>query len=222
MAVVKNHDFVEIEYTGRLKEDGSIFDTTDEKVAKAHKSFDKDADYSPALICVGENNIMKSLEEQLVGKETGKDYTFEIKADNAFGRKDAKLIQMIPLGKFRQQNIQPVPGLQLNIDGVFGIVKTVGGGRCLVDFNHPLAGKDIVYDVRINRIVDDDLEKLNGLLRMHLHLKDAEIEIKEDTASIKSSAKIPKEAQEEFGKLAERLLPSIKRVEFETAQTENK
>ncbi|MBI2658019.1 peptidylprolyl isomerase [Candidatus Woesearchaeota archaeon] len=221
MAVVKKHDFVEIEYTGRLKGDGTIFDTTDEKVAKQNNSYDKNADYYPAIICVGENSIMKALEEQLVGKETGKEYTFEIGTENAFGRKDAKLIQMIPLNKFRQQKIQPIPGLQLNIDGVFGIVKTVSGGRCLVDFNHPLAGKDIIYNISVKRIVDDNKEKLGSLLRMHLNIKDAEIELNESTAKIKSSHKMPKEAQEEFRKLAERLI-GIKNVDFELAENKNK
>src|SRR3989344_1222392 len=145
MAIIKKNDFVEIEYTGRLKESNAVFDTTQEKVAKENDLYDKNADYSPLIICVGENHILRGLEEQMIGKETGKEYAFEVSSDNAFGRKDPKLIQLVPTNKFRQQNIQPFPGLQLNIDGVFGVVKTVSGGRCLVDFNHPLAGKDLVY-----------------------------------------------------------------------------
>lgn len=214
MAVIKKHDFVEIEYTGRVKEEGTIFDTNQEKIAKENEVYDKNNDYSPVIICVGENNILKALEEQMIGKETGKEYEFEISADNAFGRKDAKLIQMIPLNKFRQQNIHPIPGLQLNIDGVFGIVKTVSGGRVLVDFNHPLAGKDLVYNVKINRIVDDNTEKLKALLNMHLHIKDAEIEVKEEGANINLKRDVPKQAQEEFKKIVERTIPSIKNVNF--------
>ena len=76
MPTVKKHDFVEIEYTGRIKEDGTIFDTTEEKVAKENGVYNKNADYSPAVICVGENNILKNLEEQMIGKETGKEYAF--------------------------------------------------------------------------------------------------------------------------------------------------
>ena len=214
MAVVKKHDFVEIEYTGRIKEDNTIFDTTEENVAKENGIYDKNADYSPSVVCIGENHILKGLEEQMIGKEAGKEYTFEIIADNAFGRKDAKLIQLIPTNKFRQQNIQPMPGLQLNIDGMFGIIKTVSGGRCLVDFNHPLAGKDLVYKVKINRIVDDDKEKLNSLLKIHLHVKDAEIEMKENSVDIKSNHSIPNQAQEEFRNIVNRVVPSIKKVDF--------
>jgi len=222
MAIVKKHDFVEIEYTGKLKEDGAVFDTTRENAAREKGIYDKNADYSPAIICIGENNILKALDEQLVGKETGKEYTLEIDSENAFGRKDAKLIQMIPLSKFRQQRINPVPGLQLNIDGVFGIVKTVSGGRCLVDFNHPLAGKDLVYDVSINRIIDGTQDKLKSLLKIHLQIKDAEIELKDETASIKSGHKIPKEALEEFRKIAERSVPSVKNIEFDASSDKNK
>ncbi|MBI2101394.1 peptidylprolyl isomerase [Candidatus Woesearchaeota archaeon] len=214
MAVVKKHDFVEIEYTGRIKEDNAVFDTTEEKVAKENGVYDKHADYSPAVICVGESHVLKGLEEQIIGKETGKEYTFEIGRENAFGRKDAKLIQMIPAGKFRQQNIQPIPGLQLNIDGMFGVVRTVSGGRCLVDFNHPLAGKDLVYKVRINNIIDDDKEKLKSLLKAHLNAKDAEIELSEGRATVKAKQKIPKEAVDELRAIASRAIPGIKSIDF--------
>ncbi|MBI2558824.1 peptidylprolyl isomerase [Candidatus Woesearchaeota archaeon] len=222
MATVKKNDFVEMEYTGRVKEDNMLFDTTEEKVAKENGMHDKDAEYSPVVICIGENSMLKGLEEQMIGKETEKEYTFEIGADRAFGKKDAKLIRMIPTSKFRQQNIQPMPGLQLNIDGVFGMVKTVSGGRCLVDFNHPLAGKDLIYKVKINKVVDDDKEKLKSLLKLHLHVREADIEIKENSASIKLEHSVPKEFQEEFIRIANRLVPSIKKMEFEVKETKNK
>ena len=214
MAAVKHHDFVEIEYTGTIKEDGSIFDTTDEKTAKEHGSYDKKADYSPVIICIGEHNVLKSLDEKMIGKEAGREYTFDLGPEEAFGRKDAKLIQMIPSNKFRQQKIQPVPGLQLNIDGMFGIVRTVSGGRCYVDFNHPLAGKNIVYKVKINRIVEDSKEKLNSLLRLHLQMKDANIELNGDSAKIETKSELPKPVQEEFRKIASHTVPEVKNIEF--------
>ena len=223
MAIIKKNDFVEIEYTGRLKESNAVFDTTQEKVAKENDLYDKNADYSPLIICVGENHILRGLEEQMVGKETEKEYAFDISSDNAFGRKDPKLIQLVPTNKFRKQNIQPFPGLQLNIDGVFGVVKTVSGGRCLVDFNHPLSGRDLVYNVKINRVVDDAKEKLKSLLKVHLHIKDAEIEIKEDSAVINLKHKIPKDAEEEFKKVANKTIISIKNLDFTiTEEKKNK
>ena len=206
MATIKKYDFVEIEYTATIKENGAMFDTTKTLL----------------VICVGENQILKGIEEQMIGKEFGKEYILEVSSANAFGRKNPKLIQLIPTNKFRQQNIQPIPGLQLNIDGVFGIVKTVSGGRCLVDFNHPLASKDLVYNIKINKIVDDNKEKLNSLLKTYLHIKDAEIELKVESASIKSKHNIPKQAQEEFIKIANKIIPGIKKVDFTIQEEKNK
>ena len=220
MAAIRHHDFVEIEYTGRLKEDNSVFDTTQENVTKEQGSYDKKHGYGPVIICIGENNLLKSVEEQMVGKETGKEYSFEIGAEQAFGRKNASLLQLIPLSKFRQQKIQPVPGLQLNIDGVFGVVKTVSGGRCYVDFNHPLAGKDLIYEIKINRILDDDKEKINSLLKAHLDIRDAEIELKDGSAGISLKNNLPKEAQEEFRKITDNLIPNIKNIEFNNRKEE--
>ncbi len=218
MATIKKHDFVEVEYTGRIKEGNIAFDTTDEKVARENDIYSKGAEYSPIVICVGENSILKGLEEQMIGKETEKEYSFEILSENAFGKKDAKLIQLVPTNKFRQQNIQPIPGLQLNIDGVFGVVKTVSGGRCLVDFNHPLSGKDLVYKVKINRVIDDDKEKIASLLKTNIGIKDAEIELKESSAEIKLKKPIPKQAEEELKKIADRTIPGIKGINFTIAE----
>lgn len=222
MATIKKHDFVEIEYTGRIKEDNRIFDTNEEKIAKENGLYDKNSDYFPLVICIGENHVLKGLEEQMIGKEAGKDYIFEINSENAFGRKDAKLIQLIPLSKFRQQNIQPVPGLQLNIDGVFGVVKTVSGGRCMVDFNHPLAGKDLVYSVKIRKIIDDIKEKLTSLLKMHLNIQDAEIDLNDDSVNIKLKKSISIQSQEEFKNMVSKSLPSIKNINFTVIKEANK
>lgn len=214
MATVKMRDFVEIEYTGRTKEDNVMFDTTSEDIAKKEGVHDSHSHYHPAVICLGENTLPKAVEEQLAGKETGEEYKIDVKAEDAFGKKNAKLLQMIPLNKFSKQNIKPVPGLQLNIDGMFGVVKTVSGGRCYVDFNHPLAGKDIVYDIKVARIVEDDKEKLKSLLDLYFHMHDAQIELDEGNATIKDRNDIPKEALEEIKDIAKRTIPNIKSVKF--------
>jgi len=214
MATVRKRDFVEIDYSARTKEDNSLFDTTQEEVAKKEGVYDKDAHYHPSVICLGENMLLGAVEEQLIGKETGKEYTMEVKAADAFGNKNAQLIQMIPMSKFRQQNIQPVPGLQLNIDGMFGIVKTAGGGRCYVDFNHPLAGKDLVYVVKLNKIIEDDKEKLKSILDSHFHVHDAGIELKEGIAVVSTATSVPKKAIEEIKEIVKRTLPDVKDIEF--------
>ena len=214
MTTIKENDFIEMDYTGRLKEDNSIFDTTNEKIAKENDLHDHKAKYEPIVICVGQNYMLQGLEEQIVGKEVGNEYEFEIPMDAAYGKKDARMIQMIPMNKFRQQKIDPFPGLQLNIDGAYGIVKTVSGGRCMVDFNHPLAGKDLIYKLKANKILEDDSEKLKWLARMHLNHEMDKVELKEGHAKIDFPHEVPKQVTEEFSKLVNKLIPTVKNVEF--------
>ena len=150
MTIVSKKDFIEIEYTGKLKDENVVFDTTDETVAKEN-GLESHSGYGSVIICVGEEQLLKGLDKNLEGKETGKEYDIELKPEDAFGNKNAKLIQLVPTSKFKQQNVQPMPGMQLNIDGVVGTIKTVSGGRTLVDFNHPLSGKVLTYKIKINK-----------------------------------------------------------------------
>ena len=214
MATIKENDFIEMDYTGKLKEDNSIFDTTVEKVAKENHLHDQKAKYESIVICVGQNYMLQGLEEQMVGKEAGKEYTIEVSNEKAYGKKDAKMIQMIPMSKFKQQKIDPFPGLQLNIDGAYGIVKTVSGGRIMVDFNHPLAGKGLVYDVTVKKIVEDDKEKLTWIIRTHLQHEADSVTVKEGNAEVGFHHEIPKPLAEEFSKLVNKIIPSINKVDF--------
>ena len=217
MEKVSKKDFIEIEYTGKLKDENVVFDTTDEKVAKEN-GLERHSGYGPVIICVGEEQLLKGLDKNLEGKETGKEYDIELKPEEAFGNKNAKLIQLIPTSKFKQQNIQPMPGMQLNMDGVVGTIKTVSGGRTLVDFNHPLSGKEVSYKIKINKKIMDDKEKLEGYLKLSLGTKEIEIEVNDSNAKIKLKKEIPKEAQENLSKKITELIPNIKNVEFAIAK----
>ena len=210
---IKIKDFVEIEYTGVIKEGNVIFDTTSEKVAKENNLFDKDADYGPVVICIGEEQVLKGIDSALVGKEPG-EYKIELNAEQAFGNKDPKLIQLMPTSKFRQQQIQPVPGLQVNIDGIFGIVKTVSGGRTLVDFNHPLAGKDLIYNLKVNGILDDDKKKIIAYLKMAFGIKNCEVELEGGNARAELKSELSEKLKKEMEKKIMDAIPSIKKIEF--------
>ena len=214
MVTVKKEDFVEIEYTGKIKEDGTVFDTTSEKTAKENNIYNQNMRYGSVIVCLGEGHILKGLEKALEGKDIDKDYTIELAPDEGFGKKDPKMIQLIQTSKFKKQGIQPMPGLQINVDGMLGVVKTVSGGRTLVDFNNPLSGKDLVYTVRIKRKVDNDKEKIEGYIKLGLGLKDVSAEIKEGNAKIKIKKDLPRDIQNELTENLKRVIKSVKTVEF--------
>ncbi|MBI4149805.1 peptidylprolyl isomerase [Candidatus Woesearchaeota archaeon] len=213
MTTVKKGDFVELEYTGMLKEAKVVFDTTRVEVAKKTGIHNPKSDYGPITICVGQQHVLPGLDEEIEGKEIGKEHTIDLSPEKAFGKKDARLIQMIPANKFAKDGVRPMPGLQVNVDGAIGMIKRAGGGRVLVDFNHPLAGQDVTYTFTITRLVSDDAVKLRALLQLQFKVKDWEITIADGVAKIASKAlKLPQELAEPLTKHVHELIPSIKQV----------
>lgn len=205
----KKNDFIEIEFVGRIKETNQIFDLTDEDLAKKEKIHNPNASYKPVIICLGQNDVIPGLDEELQEKETGKKYTIEILPEKSFGKKDPKLMKLIPASIFKEKNIKPFPGLQININNMIGVIRTVSGGRIIVDFNHPLAGRNLVYEVKINKIITDLKEKLKATIA--LRIKEPKFELKADTAEIHN---IPKQIQEVYKKRILETIPEIKKIEF--------
>ncbi len=207
---INKNDFVEIDYIARIKDTSQIFDLTNEETAKKENIYNPEIKYKPIIICIGQGDIIKGLENELIGKETNKDYKIELKAENAFGIKDPKMMKLVPSNIFRKQKINPMPGLQVEVNGIFGVIKTVSSGRCIVDFNHPLSGKDISYELKVLRIINDNNEKLKSILE--LFFKNPEFEIKESIAEIKIS--LPEPMQKVLIEKIKISIPAIKEVKF--------
>ncbi|MBI1972694.1 FKBP-type peptidyl-prolyl cis-trans isomerase [Candidatus Woesearchaeota archaeon] len=207
---LKQGDFVEIDYIGRIKETNEVFDVTNAEIAKQHHIYNPKAHYHSQIICVGEQQVVPGLDRFLVDKEL-KTYTVPLSPEEAFGKKDPKLMRLLPLAHFHKEKINPFPGLQLNLNGMLGIVRTVSGGRVIVDFNHPLAGRNVVYEITIKRMITKDEEKLRGLLHA-LFQKEISCSLKEGKAMIELS--LPEQMHKQFTEHIKRLIPAIKEVSF--------
>src|SRR3989344_8404871 len=85
----KKNDFIEVEYTGVLKENNLVFDTTHEEIAKKANIYSKETKYGPRVICIGNGFLIKGLEEDIEKNGLGK-RSVELIAENAFGKKDPK------------------------------------------------------------------------------------------------------------------------------------
>ena len=213
---VKEGDFVQVDYTGKIVDGNVIFDTTIESVARQNNLYANGTRYRPVEICVGKKHIVAGIDKNLVGRETGKEYTFTVSPEDGFGQKNPKLIQLISTDKFRKQGINPIPGLQVNIDGVIGVVRTVSGGRTVVDFNHPLAGKNLEYHVTIKKILASAEEKVDAALKL-LGIK-AGKKLVGDTLTL-TMPELPKQIQENIAKTLADLVKDIKKVSFELGTT---
>jgi FKBP-type peptidyl-prolyl cis-trans isomerase SlyD len=209
MVNIKKGDFVEIEYTGKVKEDNTIFDTTDETKAKQLGIHNKQMNYGPVTICVGQHQVIKGLDDQLIGKEL-KSYNFDIKPEDGFGKKNPKLLKIVPISLFRKEKIQPVIGLQVTTDGVLGTVRSVTGGRVVLDFNHPLSGRELNYDVKVNKIITDKKTQIKSYLKVNLN-RDADVSIENDQAKI--TMDVPEETKEKISKKLTELV-KLKKIDF--------
>ncbi|MEM2896485.1 MAG: FKBP-type peptidyl-prolyl cis-trans isomerase [Candidatus Bathyarchaeia archaeon] len=173
---IKEKDFVLINYTCKVKETGEVVDTTLEAFAREVKrplharghAHEEEKVYEPALIVVGEGWLPKSLEEGLVGLEQGSKATLELPPEKAYGLRDPSKVKLLPLRRFRAQGITPLPGMEIEIDGKSALVRTSGAGRVQVDYNHPLAGKTLIYEVSIEKILETPEDKIKSIIHKNL------------------------------------------------------
>ena len=214
-----NGDFVEVSYTGRIKYNNIVFDTTDEETAKNNKLYNKNAAYGPVTICIGNRELIKGLDDFLVGKETGKEYEVEVNAKDAFGEKNSRLYHLVNTAKFIKQNIRPYPGMQVNVDNAFGIVKTVSGGRTMVDFNHPLAGKEVIYKIKIDKIITDTNEKIKSYISK---LMGEEIKFKFESNRLEIHCNVEEPLKKIMAEQLKKVIPEIEDVEFKAVEEEKK
>ena len=182
---IKKNDFIEVEFTGKIK-DGGIFDSNIEKDIKESKL---SLEPKPLVFSIGNNMFLKGIDNFLIGKEEGKEYEIELNPEDAFGNRSQDLVQRVPSKVFSNHKINPVRGEVLNFDGKIGKVLSVSGGRVIVDFNNPLAGKIVIYKLKILRKIEDLNEKVKSLNEF-LFRKDFEFEINEKKLIMKVDKKI--------------------------------
>lgn len=209
--VIKQGDFVEIDYTGRVADEDIIFDTTIPSDAKKaglihehapgedhghHHNHLHEKDFKPVVICVGQKHLLPGLDKKLEGLDVGK-HEIKLSEDEAFGKKDSKLLKLIPLNVFKEQKVNPYVGMVLNIDNSQGVIRSISGGRVIVDFNHPLAGKSVVYSIEVKKKVDDAEQKVKALLTM-ARLPFSDLKVEGDKASAKLGFEIPAELLEPY------------------------
>lgn len=184
--LVKKNDFIEIEFTGYAN--GQIFDTTNKK--DADKSGLNLKDIKLLTISIGNQMVIQGLDEDLEGKEIDIEYSVTISPEKAFGKRNPNMIKTYGINHFRKQNINPYVGLTLQLDDLLAKIISVNGGRVTIDFNNPLAGKNITYKYKINKIVAEDKDKINSLQdfffrkRFDFEIKDKKVIFKDDKIKI--------------------------------------
>ena len=162
--VVSKGDFILVELTGRVEETGEVFETTDEETAKKSGIYSENEVYGPRLIVVGEGWVLRGLDKRLEGVKIGEETEIAIPPEEAFGERDPRNIRMVPYRVLRSKGITPRIGESVEVDGRTAVVRSVGAGRVQLDFNHPLAGRRIVYKVKVLKRLEGDEERIRALI----------------------------------------------------------
>jgi peptidylprolyl isomerase len=161
-------DFVLIEYVARVKETNEVFDTTNEETAKKEHLYKEGDIYEPKLVVIGEGWVLKALDENLLAMEISKQTQVEIPPAKAFGDRDAEKVRRVPLKQLLARDITPTVGLRIEFGGKMASVRAVGAGRVLLDFNPPLAGKTLVYEVTVQKKIEAAADKVAALIHRRI------------------------------------------------------
>jgi len=161
---VNKGDFIMVDMTGSSVETGEVFDTSSEETAQAEGLYEEGRSYGSRLVIVGDGYVLRGLDEKLPGTAFDEEVEIEIDPQDAFGERNPDDLETVPYRVLRSKGINPYVGAELEIDGRSAIVRSVGAGRVQVDYNHPLAGRKIVYKLKVVEHITDEKDIMRALL----------------------------------------------------------
>jgi FKBP-type peptidyl-prolyl cis-trans isomerase SlyD len=116
----------------------------------------------PLAILIGHGNIIPGLEKAMEGREAGESFSVDVPAAEAYGERRDGLSQRIPKKHFGEQRL--MPGMQVVLQTNFGpravTIEKVGMSVVDVDLNHPMAGKDLHFDIEIVDVREASAEEV--------------------------------------------------------------
>ena len=148
--------------------------------------------------------MLPGLEKALEGMKPGDKKTAIIEPADGFGQRKADMVKTVNSKVFGDGNVDPRPGMIVDFSGLKGRVQSVSSGRVTVDFNNPLAGKKLIYDVEMKEKIEKADEQIKSLLEF-FGLRASAVTISTDAADIE--ADVPAEIRK---KIAETILGNVK------------
>lgn len=142
---VKSGDTVRVHYTGTLQRNGEEFDSS------------RREGRSPLEFAAGSGQVIPGFDAGVLGLEPGGTVTVTIEPDDAYGPRHEELVQTVPVDHFADETPPEVGGMVNLIapDGqaMPGVITAIEDGQVTLDFNHPLAGETLVFEIELVEIV---------------------------------------------------------------------
>lgn len=145
---VESGDTVQVDYTGKL-ENGTVFDTSIEEVAQEAGIYNAQREYAPLTVTVGSGQVIEGFDEALIGMKEGEEKTITIPPEKAYGEYDESKVQAVPLEELNMSETPEVGQIYSSIYGGQFKVVAVNETHVTFDANHELAGKTLVFDIKL-------------------------------------------------------------------------
>ena len=194
-------DFIKVEYSAWRASDGTMVYTTQKEMAEKNDIYNKDRVYGPSLVIIGKHTVIRGLEKAIKEMNVNETKKVEVAPEDAFGERNPELVRVMHAADFKKRDIDPRPGMQIDLDNTVAVITAVNSGRVTVDANHPLAGEKITYELRIVAKVDDEKEKVAALVEM-AGIKPDSVKLENETAEIGFDEKSEKNADYFINKTA--------------------
>ena len=178
---------IHVDYDLFSGETGDLIETTREEIAKEHEIHQEGRKYIPMVCVVGTGNLIPGFESALQEAKVGKEVDIEIAPMDAYGEKDATLVETISIDKLRRAVQDPNSlylGAPVTLNGRQGYLSYLAAGRARIDYNHPMAGKTLRYVFTVVKEVKGKEDKVLGLLESNTGHSDFEVSFKGDDLSI--------------------------------------
>lgn len=166
-AKVSDRDIITMDFDAwTIDPDGTeeLFDTTNEEHAKAGEIFNEEAAYGPIVTIVGGGRVLPGLNKSFLKAEIGKKTTVEIPPEEGAGERLPNMVEIFSVRELQKQDINPEPGMRIQIKNKRGTITNMTSGRVRVDFNDPLAGKTLKYEYTILKKAETPEEKVLGII----------------------------------------------------------
>ena len=142
--VVAKGSKVSMAYTGKL-DDGTVFDSSENK--------------EPIGFVAGEGHVIKGIDDAVIGMKKGEEKQVEILPQEGYGERDEKLRQHVPRSVFpAEMKLEGGMGFSFKTpDGqmIHASITDATSDMVTLDLNHPLAGKNLIFDIKVVDIIAD-------------------------------------------------------------------
>ena len=149
---VKKGNYLLIDFIGKF-EDGTVFDTTSKEKAIEAGIYDPEREYKPLFFRADVGQIIKGIDKGVIGMKEAEGKTLIISPEEAYGEYKKYLVQDVPFAKLELQALPEVGTKIITPGGREVKVLNSTEISATLDFNHELAGKTLILEIKILSII---------------------------------------------------------------------